>query len=93
MGSTPAVIVQLPPEQTVFSLQERAVNTFMIGPVFAEGTANGVLQKPGSSRPFDLQVELRTDSVVMTGLVGGRMMPVMVYRPASLLNLTFPIQP
>jgi hypothetical protein len=27
----------------------------------------------------------------MTGLVGNRMMPVMVYRPPSLLNLTLPV--
>lgn len=93
MGSTPAVIVQLPPEQKVFSLQERFVNTFMLGPIFSEGTANGVFQKPTGSRPFDIQVELRTDSIVMTGLVGNRMMPVMVYRPPSLLNLTLPVNP
>ena len=92
MGSTPAVVVQLPSEQNVFSIQERFVNTFMVGPVFNEGTASGNFQKAtGTTRPFDIQVELRTDSIVMTGLVGNRMMPVMVYRPPSLLNLTLPV--
>jgi hypothetical protein len=94
MGSVPAVVVQLPSEQKVFSIQERFVNTFMLGPIFTEGTANGNFQTPTSHRPNDLQVELRTDSIVMTGLVGGRMTPVMVYRTPSLLsNVTLPPTP
>lgn len=87
LGAKPAVIVHLPPEQKVFTLQERFVNTFMIGPVFTEGSATGIYKTSTSHRPFDVQVELRADSIVMTGLVSGRMEPVLVYRPPNLLNV------
>ncbi|CAN5722002.1 hypothetical protein BH10BDE1_BH10BDE1_36240 [soil metagenome] len=89
----PASVIQLPTEQKVFSLQNRQMNTFVIGPVFTETTARGVFTSPASHRPSDLQIELRTDSVVMTGLVGGRMIPVFVYSPQSLLTQMFPVAP
>lgn len=92
-ASKPASVIQLPPDQKVFSLQERQMNTFLIGPVFTETTARGVFTGTGSHRPFDLQIELRTDSVVMTGLVSGRMVPVFVYSPPSLLTQMFPVGP
>jgi hypothetical protein len=92
-NAKPASVIQLPTEQKVFSLQNRQLNTFMIGPVFTETTARGVFTSTSSRRPYDLQIELRTDSVVMTGLVGGRMAPVFVYSPPSLLTQMFPVGP
>jgi len=84
MGAKPAVLIQLPPEQKVFSLQERFVNTYMVGPIFTEGTARGVFQTVSSPRPNDVQVEVRADSIVMSGIVSGHIEQVLVYRP--LLN-------
>jgi len=92
-SAKPVTVVQLPTEQKVFSLTERQMNTFMIGPVFVETTARGLFTTTTSPRPFDLQLELRPDSVVMTGLVGGRMMPVFIYSPPSLIHQFFPTGP
>lgn len=92
-SAKPVAIVQLPTEQKVFSLTERQMNTFMIGPVFVETTARGLYTTTTSPRPFDLQLELRPESVVMTGLVGGRMMPVFIYSPPSLITQFFPTGP
>lgn len=92
-SAKPAAVIQLPTEQKVFSLLERQMNSFMIGPVFTESTARGFFTTAVSSRPYDVQVELRTDSIVMTGLVGGHMMPVFVYSPPSLLTQMFPVNP
>lgn len=92
-NAKPASVIQLPAEQKVFSLQNRQMNSFVIGPVFTETTARGIFTSNSSHRPSDLQIELRTDSVVMTGLVGGRMVPVFVYSPPSLLTQMFPVGP
>lgn len=92
-SAKPVAIVQLPTEQKVFSLTERQMNTFMIGPVFVETTARGLFTTMTSPRPFDLQLELRPESVVMTGLVGGRMVPVFIYSPPSLITQFFPTGP
>ncbi|MES2963459.1 MAG: hypothetical protein V4760_06180 [Bdellovibrionota bacterium] len=86
-GAKPAVIVHLPPEQKVFTLQERFVNTYMIGPLFTEGTAKGIYKTVNSHRPIDVQVELRPDSIVMSGIVSGRMEQVLVYRPPTSMVL------
>jgi hypothetical protein len=91
VGAKPSTVIHLPAEQTVFSLAERTINTFMLGPIFNEGGAKGTFTTTTSHRPFDLQIDFRPDAVTMTGLVGGRMMPVMVYSPPSLLNQIFPI--
>lgn len=93
LSMKPAVIVQLPDQQTVFDLIERQGNPFMIGPVFAEGAAKGVFKGTVGHRTYDVQVELRADSIVVTGLVGGKMKPVLVYSPPSLLYKIFPVAP
>lgn len=93
VAAKPASVIQLPSEQKVFSLAERQMNSFLIGPVFTETTARGVFVSTSSRRPHDLQIELRPESIVMTGIVGGRMVPVFVYSPPSLLNQMFPTGP
>jgi hypothetical protein len=92
-AAKPASIIQLPGEQKVFSLAERQMNSFLIGPVFTETTARGIFTSISSRRPHDLQIELRPESIVMTGIVGGRMVPVFVYSPPSLINQMFPTGP
>ena len=93
VAAKPATVIQLPLEQKVFSLTERQMNTFMIGPVFTEMTAKGFFTTTTSHKPYDLQLELRPESVVMTGLVGGKMMPVFVFSQPSLLTQMFPVGP
>lgn len=93
VSAKPALIVQLPPEQTVFSLANRNMNSFLIGPMFSDSTAQGVFQTPASSRPNAVQVDLRPDSILMTAVVAGKLTPVLVYSPPSLLNTIFPIGP
>jgi len=90
-SAKPAAVVHLPPEQTVFSLKERFMNSFLIGPVFDEGSASGAFKKKASGRPFDLEIQLQADAITMTGLVSGRMKPVLVYSPPTLLKMVFPI--
>ncbi len=92
MGMKSASVVQLPPEQQVFTLKDRFINNFMIGPLFNEGGARGVFMGTTSHRPYDLQIDYHLDAVTMTGIVNGRMMPVLVYSPPSLLNKIFPIE-
>ena len=70
------------------------MNTFMIGPLFNEGTAKGIFKTASSHKPYDVQVELRSDSIVMSGLVSGRMEQVLIYRPPNLLTVIFgPVGP
>lgn len=90
-GTKPAVVIQLPAEQTVFTLTERMGNTFLIGPVFGDGTAQGIFQTVSSHRPHDVQVELKADAIVMTAVTAGRMKPVLVYSQPSLLSRLYPL--
>ena len=92
LGSKSASVVQLPPEQTVFTLKDRFINNFMIGPLFNEGGARGIFMGTSTHRPFDLEIDYHIDSITMTGIVNGRMTPVLVYSPPSLLNKILPIE-
>lgn len=91
-GMKPAVLVQLPPESKVYDLTERLLNSFMIGPVFKEGSAKGFFHTNSSRQNFDLQIELKIDSVTMTGMVGKNLQQVLSYNPPSLFTLLLPIK-
>lgn len=91
LAAKPAVILQLPPEQVVFGVREKTINSFMIGPLFVNRNTSGHFETMNSHKPYPLQVQLSADTVIFTGVVGGRLLPVLVYAPPSLLKMLLPI--
>lgn len=90
-SAQPAVIVHLPPEQTVFSAAERMVNNFLIGPVFEDRGVAAAFRRQGSARNYSLYIEMKPGSMTFVGEIGGRLVPVLTYVPPSLLQRIFPL--
>ncbi len=91
LSAKPAMVIQLPPEQTVFSASDRFMNNFILGPLFKNRNVQGHFETMTSHKPYPLQIQLSPDAVSFTGVVGGLLMPVMVYAQPSLLNMLIPV--
>lgn len=87
LAANPAIVVQLPTEQTVFSFQDRGLNGFMTGPVYVQGGMSASFVTMSSAKPSDVHVDLRTNSLTMVGVVNGKMGSVLSYNPPSLFTL------
>lgn len=92
LGAKPAIIVHLPSEQQVFNIDDRILNNFMVGPIYIEGSAKGNFIGTTSARPYELTIELRNDSITMTGLLNNKIQNVLVYSPPNLIKMLYPIQ-
>jgi hypothetical protein len=87
LAASPAIVVQLPTEQTVFSFQDRGLNGFMTGPVYLQGGMSASFVASSSPKPNDVHVDLRTNSMTMVGVVNGKMSTVLSFNPPSLFTL------
>jgi hypothetical protein len=87
LAATPAIVIQLPTEQTVFTLQDRGLNGFMTGPVYLQGGMSASFVVASSPVPNDVHIDLRTNSLTMVGLVKGKMGSVLSYNPPSLFTM------
>lgn len=90
-SARPAVTVQLPDEQQVFSLNDRGFASFMIGGIFSETDYQGFFQTSGSLKPYPLFANLRTDSVTFMAVMDGKLIPVLTYAPPTVLQMLIPI--
>lgn len=91
-GQTPAITVHLPEGQSVFSAGETFYNNYIIGPVFANLGAHGFFRTASSAQPHTLYAEVRADSVTLVAERAGKLTPVLVYAPPTLLNSMIVIQ-
>ncbi len=89
----PAVVIHLPPDQQVFSATERFINTFMIGPLYADLSMEGFFRTVASPKPNPIFMEIRPDGIVVLAVVSGKVAPVMTYAPPTLTSLMIPAGP
>lgn len=87
LGAKPAVTVQLPEEQQVFSVSDRGFASFLIGGISKEMDYEGAFRATGSLKPYPLFASLKTDSVTFTAVVDGKPLPVLVYVPPTLMKM------
>lgn len=90
-GAKPMVTVQLPDEQQVFTLADRGFASFLLGGILHETDYQGALQIAGSLKPYPVFASLKPDSVTLIAQVDGKMLPVLVYAPPSLIQMLIPI--
>ena len=81
----PAIFIQLPAEQSVFTQDEAAYRSFMIGGMFFDGTYAGTyVPAAAGGRPKNVSVRITSNTLVVEGAVGGMVTPVFNY--SSWLN-------
>ncbi len=86
----PAVIVQLPDEQKVFSAIETILGPFLVGAIFSDISYNGVFRPIKSVRAFPLQMSLSAEKISFVGTLNNQQMTVMNYSPLSFMKAIFP---
>lgn len=86
----PAVIVQLPEEQTVFRPTETLTGAFVMGGVFSDTSYEGSYRPKDSIRGQSLQMSLSADKISLVGLVNGQQALVMNYSPIGFLKTVLP---
>jgi len=86
----PAVIVQLPDEQKVFSAVETILGPFLIGAIFSDTSYNGSFRPIKSVRAYPLQMSLSAEKISFVGTVNNQQMTVMNYSPLSFMRAIFP---
>ncbi len=92
MSAKPGSLIHLPSEQQVFSLQERFLNSFMIGPLITDIGGTGVFTKLGSHKPQHLYMEIKPESLTFVGVSSmNRPEPVLVYAVPTLLKYQLPL--
>lgn len=91
-ASKPAVIVQLPPEQKVFDVNERLLNNYMIGPTVTDLGYKGFFRTVDSARTYDAYIDLKVDSVAVVGNLDDGLFPVFIYVVPTLTNLSLPTE-
>lgn len=82
----PAVIVQLPEEQKVFSALETIMGPFLIGGFFSDTSYNGTFRPKGSVRAYPIQMSLSAEKISFVGTVNNNQMTVMTYTPPSIMR-------
>ena len=83
--------MQLPDEQTVFSVDEKGFASFMVSGIQQEMDYNGAFHTTSSMKPYPLFATLTPDSVTFVSNVDLKLVPVLVYAPPSLLRMLVPI--
>lgn len=86
----PAVIVQLPETQKVFSAAETLAGPYLIGAVFSDASYSGTFRQKGQIRAIPVHMTLAADKVSFVGTVSNQQMTVMNYAPLSFLKAIFP---
>lgn len=82
----PAVIVQLPQEQKVFTAVETILGSFLVGGVFSDTSFMGGFRPQGSLRVFPLQMSLSAEKMSFVGTVQNQQMTVMNYSQLSFMQ-------
>lgn len=86
----PAIIVQLPDKQSVFTASETLLGPFMIGAIFSDVSYIGSFQPKNSVRSYALQMSLSAEKISLVGTVNNQQMTVMNYVPLSFMKAIFP---
>jgi hypothetical protein len=86
----PAVIVQLPDEQKVFSATETILGPFLVGAVFSDTSYNGTFHPLNSVRALPIQMTLSAEKISFVGLVNNQNGTVLNYSPVSFMKAIFP---
>lgn len=90
-SQTPSMLIYLPEEQEVFGLDERFLNTYLIGPLFPEFTGRGAFFKKGSLRPHHLHIQMKADFIGLVGNLEGQLQTVFSWSPPTLLRQQIPL--
>lgn len=91
-GMKPAVIVQLPDEQTVFSALETIIGPFILGATLSETSYTGTFQLKNTIRGIPLQMSLSAEKISFVGTPGtnNQQMTVLTYSPPSFMKAMLP---
>lgn len=86
-GAKPAVTIQLPEGQTVYSALDRGFASFLIGGISNEMDYEGAFRLKSSLKPYPLFASLKTDSITFTAIINNKPIPVLVYVPPTLIKM------
>lgn len=89
-GLKPAVIVQLPAEQKVFSALESIAGPFLMGAVFSETSYTGTFRPKNAVKAYPLHMSMSAEKVSFVGTVNNQQMTVMNYSPLSFMKVVLP---
>lgn len=86
----PAVMLQLPDEQTVFTSVATIARPYLIGAVFSDVSYSGAYRLKGQIRSHPVHMTLSADKVSFVGAINNQQLTVMSYAPLSFLKAIFP---
>ncbi len=86
----PAVIVQLPDEQKVFSALETIIGPFLVGATFSDISYNGSYRPINGVRAFPIQMSLSAEKISFVGSIQNQQMTLLNYSPLSFMKVILP---
>lgn len=89
-SAKPITLIHLPPEQQVFSLEDRFLHNYMVGPFLTDISGKGVFFQEGSRKPIPLFMELKPESVSFVATINDKPETVLVYAVPNLMRYMFP---
>lgn len=91
MNMKPAIFVQLPDEQTVFGVMDKLFSQFLLGPTFYHRTLDANYTLKGSLKPSPVQMQITPDSIVVSGVVDGKIKTIVSYALPTLMRYFSPV--
>lgn len=86
----PVIFVYLPDSQTVFRKDEMGFADFLVGALASSGLYQGIFTRPGSHRPYSVQINTDAESLVISGVIQDRIVPVFFHHLPFLKGIVFP---